>query len=340
MSSNIRILVFFGLWSLAWTAAQWWILQSFNQTGLTPIYDAIITNSTITAIAYSLFYISKNISFTRSVFITPSIILSLSIASAYYIQKFLIYYITTNQTEYYTFFTNTASVRVAFNALMVLSAAILSWIWHYKTSLQEDIQVQTDNEKLLREAELLNLRQQIQPHFLFNSLNSISSLLGSKPEKARQMIQELADFLRGTLKKEENQLISLNQELQHLQLYLNIELVRFGHRLNVNIQAEEACKTMLIPSLLIQPIVENAIKFGLYGTTEIITIGMECKPINKMLSITISNPFDAETSPSNKGEGFGLRSIERRLYLLFMRNDLLKTTITNNVFTAHVLIPQ
>ncbi|MGL1273916.1 histidine kinase, partial [Vibrio parahaemolyticus] len=83
------------------------------------------------------------------------------------------------------------------------------------------------------------LRQQLQPHFLFNSLNSISALIISQPEKARHMIQQLSDFLRGTLKKEEQQWNSLQEEMQYLQLYLDIEKVRFGHRLHTNIIMNE-----------------------------------------------------------------------------------------------------
>ncbi len=89
--------------------------------------------------------------------------------------------------------------------------------------------------QLAKDAELYKLRQQLQPHFLFNSLNSISALVTSRPEQARKMIQQLSDFLRGTLKKEENQWITLEEELQHLELYLDIEKVRFGHRLHTEL---------------------------------------------------------------------------------------------------------
>jgi two-component system LytT family sensor kinase len=88
----------------------------------------------------------------------------------------------------------------------------------------------------------LKLRQQLQPHFLFNSLNSISALAGSQPEKARHMIQQLSDFLRGTLKRDEQQSVTLEEELHHLQLYLDIEKVRFGSRLQTDIQVEEEVK--------------------------------------------------------------------------------------------------
>ena len=154
----------------------------------------------------------------------------------------------------------------------------------------------SDAEKLARDAELYKLRQQLQPHFLFNSLNSISALAGNQPEQARKMIQQLSDFLRGALKKEDYQLTTLSEELQHLQLYLDMEKMRFGHRLSTEIKHDEKSLQFLIPPMLLQPIVENAIKFGLYDTTENITILIETKTFQDYLEITVQNPFDPETS--------------------------------------------
>jgi LytS/YehU family sensor histidine kinase len=216
---------------------------------------------------------------------------------------------------------------------------MVSFIWNYKTNKQSETQRLADNEQLLRDAELLDLRQQIQPHFLFNSLNSISALLVTKPNSAQKMIQELAAFLRGTLKKENNGLVTLAAELNHLQLYLNIEMVRFGHRLKVENNIDANTENRSLPTLLLQPIVENAIKFGLYGTTEQITIHITSKIQNDMLFIEITNPYDIEAHYANKGAGFGLNSIARRLYLLFGRNDLLKIHTKENIFITQILIP-
>lgn len=165
-------------------------------------------------------------------------------------------------------------------------------------------------------------------------------MAGSKPEEARKMIQQLSDFLRGTLKKDDKQMLSLQEELKHLQLYLEIEKVRFGHRLNTDINVDELTLNLLIPPLLLQPLVENAIKFGLYDTIGDVTIQITSKVENKNLLVTISNPFDAETAQPNRGIGFGLKSVQRRLQLLFFRNDLLKTSSNNNTFTTTVIIPQ
>jgi len=197
-----------------------------------------------------------------------------------------------------------------------------------------------DAEKLAREAELSKLRQQLQPHFLFNSLNSISALVNSQPERARKMIQQLSDFLRGTLKKEENTWITLGEELQHLQLYLDIEKVRFGHRLNTEVINDENSNALQMPHMILQPLVENAIKFGLYDTTAPVTIKIQTLAEGSYLVVSVQNPFDPETSSPKKGTGFGLTSVQRRLYLLFARNDLLTTNAENNLFTTVIKIPQ
>jgi LytS/YehU family sensor histidine kinase len=210
----------------------------------------------------------------------------------------------------------------------------------YFIDQQEIIERNTDAETLLREAELAKLRQQLQPHFLFNSLNSISALAGTKPNEARKMIQQLSDFLRSTLKKDDQQLVTIDEELNNLNLYLDIEKVRFGNRLHTEINCTDECMSQKLPSLLLQPLVENAIKFGLYDTIGDVTISIliSCKP--HQLEIKISNPYDETTSKASKGEGFGLNSVQRRLYLLYARQDLLKVEAANNIFTTTLLIPQ
>ena len=135
-------------------------------------------------------------------------------------------------------------------------------------------------------------------------------------------------------------MVPLEEELQYLELYLEIEKVRFGHRLSTVIQSDEFCRSMKLPPLLLQPIVENAIKFGLYDTTDDITIRIAVRAETGYLNITVENPFDPQTSSPKKGTGFGLNSVQRRLYLLFARNDLLQTSAVQNLFITTVKIPQ
>ena len=223
---------------------------------------------------------------------------------------------------------------------MIGLTALLSVLWYTQQDQKEIEQRKADAEKLAREAELYNLRQQLQPHFLFNSLNSITALIGSRPEEARRMIHKLSDFLRGTLKKEDQQPVALSEELDHLQLYLDIEMVRFGHRLATEICADESCSKLLIPPMILQPIVENAIKFGLYDTTGVVHIQIKAKCVDNELHVSVKNPYDPETSRPKHGTGFGLSGVKRRLHLLFGRTDLLETSSDSHIFTSTVKIPQ
>ena len=231
-------------------------------------------------------------------------------------------------------------IRFSIAFLLLGCVTMISVLWQTWAEQKEDQSRKADAEKLAKEAELFKLRQQMQPHFLFNSLNSINALIGTRPAEARKMVQQLSDFLRGTLKKEETQWVVLKEELQYLQLYLDIEKVRFGNRLATNIQTTEEVQQMKMPALLLQPIVENAIKFGLYDTTGDTVIHIDTSKQDHELVIKVSNPFDPETSAPRQGTGFGLKSIQRRLYLLFGRGDLLATEATGNIYTTTVKIPQ
>lgn len=256
------------------------------------------------------------------------------------ITRWLLIQIFPAETEYLVFLKRTFLIRFLFSGLIITLISVMSWVWFFFRDQSEAQARKADSEKLAREAELSKLRLQLQPHFLFNSLNSISALAGTKPEEARRMIQQLSDFLRGTLKKDDQQLVCLEEELQHLQLYLEIEKVRFGHRLNTEVTQSKGTEKMTLPSLLLQPIVENAIKFGLYDTIGAITISITAKALNNMLIVEIENPFDPSTTHPRAGTGFGLNSVQRRLYLLYARNDLLTTRQHENIFTTEIKIPQ
>jgi sensor histidine kinase YesM len=242
--------------------------------------------------------------------------------------------------EYLAFFNHSLIIRISLYFLLIGCVALMSVIWYNRVDQEEKDKRKQDLEKMAKDAELFKLRQQLQPHFLFNSLNSINALIGSRPDEARKMVQQLSDFLRGTIKKEEHQWVSLKEEMQYLQLYLDIEKVRFGNRLSTIIELDDSSENLKLPALLLQPIVENAIKFGLYDTTGETVITISAKTDNGKLIVEVKNPFDSETAAPQQGIGFGLKSVQRRLSLLFARNDLLKTESKENIFTTTVTIPQ
>jgi len=219
--------------------------------------------------------------------------------------------------------------------LVALIAIVVSKLEQQEESQQRE----TMMNELSKEAELTQLRQQLQPHFLFNSLNSINALVVSQPQKAREMVIQLSEFLCGTIRKDPQKWVSVSEELDYLRMYLEIEKVRFGHRLTINFEIEEGAESLQLPQLLIQPLLENAIKYGLYGVTEEVSINLSISKNQNYLMISISNPYDPEVTPA-KGTGFGLDSVERRLFLVFGRKDLLETKQMDSNFNVKLKIPQ
>ncbi|HEX5172475.1 MAG TPA: histidine kinase [Cyclobacteriaceae bacterium] len=240
---------------------------------------------------------------------------------------------------YLSFLQQSQPVRYAVNFL-IIAGVTMSTIFYQRMKEQEEASSrEAATSSMIREAELQKLQLQLQPHFLFNSLNSINALILARPDEARKMVLNLSDFLRTTIKRADEHWITLADEWNYLQLYLEIEKVRFGHRLDVETNFQPGSFEWKIPTLLLQPIVENAIKFGLYGTTGKVTIKLDGVVTEGLLQLNISNPFDEESQPP-KGSGFGLNGIKRRLYLLYARNDLLETVVNENLFKVKLKIPK
>lgn len=254
------------------------------------------------------------------------------------VSTFLILLLIKDST-YNEFVDSTEFYRFSVSYLILAATTFLSLIWFQLGEKEDQQRRKEETERMAKEAELFKLRQQLQPHFLFNSLNSINSLIGSRPAEARTMVQQLSDFLRGTIKREDQRFITFGEELEYLKLYLDIEQVRFGHRLKVEIDCEEELKSWLLPPLILQPLMENAIKFGLYGTTDNLVIHLEADQKVNALEITVTNPFDQDGQPAG-GTGFGLRSVKRRLFLLFARADLLVSSSEDGVYEVIVKIPR
>ena len=316
------------------------ILRNFKLTDVEIIVDAIVNNLLLTG---SCLLVLNNMRYYLPRREKYWYVLTISIGLSgicVLIAKGVLWLIFKDDTNYTQSLTQSTGIRFGILFLLIGCISMMALLWYTQEEQQIINERKIDSERLSREAELFKLRQQLQPHFLFNSLNSISALTGSQPEKARHMIQQLSDFLRGTLKKDDQQWSTLDEEIQYLRLYLDIEKVRFGYRLQTEIIYTDEVLLLKLPSLLLQPVVENAIKFGLYDTTGEVLIKLEASKENNYLKIIVRNPFDPETSQPLKGTGFGLTSIQRRLFLLFARQDLLTTKKNESFFITTILIPQ
>lgn len=192
----------------------------------------------------------------------------------------------------------------------------------------------------VKEAEIDRLKAQINPHFLFNSMNSVSSLITTQPEQAREMLVRLSGFLRYALENKHNNLTSLATELENIRYYLEIEKVRFGSRLQFDFIVPEECLKMTIPHMILQPLVENSIKHGVYESTEPVKIELKASGNpDGTLAVEISNDFDPE-APPRKGKGIGLINTQNRLFLAYNCENCITVERTANRFTIKMTIPQ
>ncbi|MFT3705898.1 MAG: histidine kinase [Agriterribacter sp.] len=330
-------LYFIAFW-LLWTVIHVWVLQEWGYTMEAAWIDSAVSNILLSAAGLIIIFTLRYY-LPRKDQLTYLSLLCAGMAGVWiFLTRIVMLHIASAAT--FNAFNESVPVRIAIAVLILGCIILINVLLYTQDEQKEQERRKNESDKIARDAELYKLRQQLQPHFLFNSLNSISALVGSKPEEARKMIQQLSDYLRNTLKKEEHKSVSLSEELEYLQLYLDIEKVRFGHRLSTEIKKDDVTLQMKLPALLLQPIVENAIKFGLYDTTEDITIRIHSAVTDNMLNIRVENPFDPEISKPVKGTGFGLSSVQKRLELLFIRNDLLTTSAKDNIFITEVKIPQ
>lgn len=304
------------------------------------VADSIITNGLLTLACIILsnmlgYYQPKNETIVFVLALTFILALFITLMS-----KFLLMFLFSDQKTYIDFMKFSIIVRFLILFVFIAWCALANILW-YRLEEQSATQERLlAAQNLSKEAELNKLRHQLQPHFLFNSLNSVYALTIVNPKEAGNMITRLAAFLRGTLKRDDEVWVSVSEEMEYIQLYLDIEKVRFSHRLNVEVEIAEETLNLRLPGTFLQPIVENAIKFGLYNTAAAITISMLVKLEHNHLVIVVRNPFDPEMRATG-GTGFGLTAIRRRLYLLFAEERLLQTNIINDdIFETTLKIPQ
>lgn len=219
-------------------------------------------------------------------------------------------------------------------AAMVAMIYLLSIAMHYVV-----IEAQTSrrSELLAREAQLRALKAQVNPHFLFNSLNSISALTASDPMRAREMCIQLADFLRTSLRLGERASIPFREEMELTRMYLNVEQVRFGRRLQLALDVEPACGECEVPALLIQPLVENAVKHGIALLDQGGEILMLGRCVKEGLRFSIENPYDP-LAPASRS-GIGLANVRQRLEARYGNAARLEVEASKDVYRVTLLVP-
>ena len=244
-----------------------------------------------------------------------------------------------DQEAYFRFLNDSFVARLATGILYYGVTLLIYHLFIYAKELEAKKLNETNLNLLVKESELNVLRSQLNPHFLFNSLNSISYLTVSEPARAREMIIKLSDFLRYALKHGEREKTRFAEEIKNIELYLQIEKIRFGDKLIFEKEIMEPCEEGLIPNMILQPLFENAVKHGVYESTDPITIQLTCTGSEQGMQIDISNNYDPE-QVSRKGAGIGLKNVHNRLMLIYGRDDLVRIEKSGNEFKVHLLIPQ
>ena len=234
-------------------------------------------------------------------------------------------------------FRATAPTLFGFGFLLYLLAIAVSYIGATFEAARDAERRGLELQVLAREAELRALRAQLDPHFLFNSLQSISALTAADPPAARRMCLLLADFLRDTLSLGAQDRIPLASELSLAERFLAIEKVRFGDRLRVEIDPGDApaCR---VPSLILQPLVENAVTHGIAHVLEGGTVRVAARAGVAAVTITVDNPCDPDRPPG-RGTGVGLANVRDRLRTLYGVDARLSTEERGGRHVAQVELP-
>ena len=219
---------------------------------------------------------------------------------------------------------------------------LLSVAFHYVLIAMENsrhAEAQAVEARVLaRDAELKALKAQVNPHFLFNSLNSISALTSIDPARARDMCVLLGDFLRLTLGLGEKTSVRFSEELDLLQKYMAIEKVRFGTRLTMLEEIQEESKPCLLPPLLLQPLVENAVKHGIASLPEGGQVRVAAQRQNGRLAILVENSWDPDSPPRRSG-GRGLKNVQLRLEARYGKDASLHVNNEGELFQVSLSLP-
>ena len=196
-----------------------------------------------------------------------------------------------------------------------------------------------ESQLAAQEAELRMLRTQIAPHFLFNSLNSISALTSQNPAGAREMTLQLAEFFRHTLGLEAHRKVTLDAEVKLLMHFLAIEKVRFGARLVVEQKIGEGAGDCLLPPMILQPLVENAVKHGIGNLPAGGAVRLHAWRAGSILHVRVDNDVDEDLPTAPAGKGIGLANVRQRLAAMYGHEASVNWTRENNLFKVALALP-
>jgi two-component system, LytTR family, sensor histidine kinase AlgZ len=223
-------------------------------------------------------------------------------------------------------------------ALIYATAVVVHYLLAEAEAASRERQSALRYRLLAREAELRAFKAQVNPHFLFNSLNAISALCGTSPGDARRMSQLLADFFRRTVRVGGERSVPLREEIDLATEYLEIEKIRFGRRLEFRIDAAGEVLEWRIPPLLLQPLVENAVRHGVASMIDGGAVTVTASVDHGGLRISVENPADPDREPA-RGEGVGMANVRGRLEAMYGDAAEMRVTESDGTFRVDLRVP-
>lgn len=342
-TSNKKIITTYALMWFFLFVAQLCVIYFALNTGFYPaLVDSIVFNLVYMVLGIGIWYTVRFNSLEN--YSAPKILLNHIVAATISaglwigVSELVISSILGSDQKYLDFLYNSTIWRFLFGILIYIVLVAVDYVIIYYNNFQEKVLKESELNALIKEAELNALKYQINPHFIFNSLNSISSLTLSNPLRAQEMTIKLSSFMRNTLAKNERQKSRLLDEINAGKLYLDIEKVRFEDKFDFIEDVKPECKEMEVPSMILQPLFENAIKHGVYESLEKVIIKLYCQMEKEYFRITVENNFDPESLP-RKGSGIGLKNIQNRMKLIYNQDNLVQVEKKGNIFRINIYIP-
>ena len=211
---------------------------------------------------------------------------------------------------------------------------------YYQRYLQRE-KLAAQLQAQLAQAQLMRLKSQLQPHFLFNALNTVSSLvLSGKKSEAYDTLADLAELLRISLDRNESEFVSLAEELEFSRLYVQVMSRRFPDRLHILWEVGPESLDAAVPNMILQPLIENAIKYGVTADLEFCSVTLIAKTVEGGLSVSLSNPVGREsTTSATQGHGLGISQIRQRLIHHYASEHQFEIDTDGGQFNVRIVIP-
>jgi sensor histidine kinase YesM len=307
------------------------------------IIDSTLSTMLLTGFSTGLLQLYRFVQFELEVLLKFIVIHLLAgiIVSIFWVNatQVVLFQVFINDPSYQTFFRTNFVTRFFFGLILYFTfTAFIYLIQAYFKNI-ESIKKEESLKTQLLEAELNVLKLQVNPHFIFNTLNSISALTQIDPALATVMTEKLAKFIRISLENKELSLIPLRDEIENIKRYIEIEQVRFEEKMEVTFTISEETKIIKIPSFILVPVIENAIKHGVQPAINKVKITISTSLEKDHLAITVNNTLENGNPKSSIGLGVGITNVKERLKLHYNESATVSVRNYGNLFSLSISIP-